>query len=270
VALAVDAASFAASAVALGVIRTPEAAPAPAPASPRRGVRAELGEGLRVVGGHPVLRALAGQIATLQLAGGITTTLLVLYATRDLGFPPAFLGALGAVFGVVALLTALAQGRVAARLDRRRALIGSLLLIGLGNVCVPLTGVWPGAAAPLLVVRMVLHGLAAPVFNAASVGLRQVVTPERLQGRVSATIRFVGWGLLPAGALLGGLLAERLGVLPALTVAAVISLAACLWPLLLMPRAIEPVEPPAPVARTGCGGLEIVSHSPASAGDERG
>jgi MFS family permease len=216
-------------------------------------VRAELGEGLRVVWGHPVLRALAGQLATLQLAGGITTTLLVLYATRELGLPPVFLGALTAVFGSVALLAALVQGRVAARLNQRRALVGSLLLTGLGNVCVPLTGAWPGAAGPLLVARMVLHGLAAPVFNASSVGLRQMVTPDRLQGRVSATIRFVGWGLLPVSAFLGGLLAERIGVLPALTVAAALSLAACLWPLLLIPRAIKPLElgEPAAPAPTG-------------------
>jgi hypothetical protein len=39
-------------------------------------------------------------------------------------------------------------------------------------------------------------------------------------------------------------------VLPALTVAAALSLAACLWPLLLIPRAVEPVEP----AGEGAGG----------------
>jgi hypothetical protein len=70
---------------------------------------------------------------------------------------------------------------------------------------------------------------------------RPIPEPERV--REGATIRFVGWGLPPAGALPGGLLAERLGVLSALTVATVLSLAACLWPLLLMPRAVEPMEP---------------------------
>lgn len=258
VALAVDAASFAVSAAALGLIRTPEPDPGPgvapaAGAAARRSVWEDLAEGLRAVGGHSVLRALAGQIATLQLAGGINTTLLVLYATRELGLAPAFLGALTAVFGAVALATALVQGRLAPRLDRRRALIGSLLLIGLGNVCVPVTGVWPGAAGPLLVTRMVLHGLAAPVFNAASVGLRQAVTPDRLQGRVSATIRFVGWGLLPVSALLGGVLAERVGVLPTLTVAVALSLSACLWPLLQMPRVIVPLESGAPASPAPAG-----------------
>ena len=72
------------------------------------------------------------------------------------------------------------------------------------------------------------------------------MTPDRLQGRVSTTIRSVGWGLLPVSALLGGLLAERIGVLPALTVAAALSLAAWPWPLLQMPRVIEPPEPEAP------------------------
>jgi hypothetical protein len=59
---------------------------------------------------------------------------------------------------------------------------------------------------------------------------------------VSATIRFVGWGMLPISALAGGLLGERFGLLPALTIAAAISLSAFLWPLLQLPRVIVPIQ----------------------------
>jgi len=78
-----------------------------------------------------------------------------------------------------------------------------------------------------------------PAFNVASVSLRQKVVPDQLQGRISATIRFVGWGTLPLSALAGGLLGERLGLLGALTVAACLSLTTFLWPLVVMPRVIE-------------------------------
>ena len=98
-------------------------------------------------------------------------------------------------------------------------------------------------AVPLLIARAVLHGIAAPSFNVPSLELRQLVTPERLQGRVSATIRFVGWGAQPISALAGGLLGEHLGLFPALSIAAAISMSACLWPLLQMPREIVPIEP---------------------------
>ncbi len=238
--LAMDAASFAASATSLGLIRTRE--PEPVAPEHRRNTWREAGEGLRLVGGHPVLRTLAGQLATLQLAGGITEALLVLYQTRELGFTPALLGVTASVFNVVALLTSTVLRPVAERVGPRRILIGSLLLAGTGNVCIPLAGVAPALAVPLFLVRAVLHGVGSPVFNVASVGLRQVVTPERLQGRVSATIRFVGWGMLPMSALVGGLLAERLGLLPTLAVAAATSLSAFLWPLLQLPRVVVPLE----------------------------
>lgn len=239
-AMAIDEASFAASALAVGLIRMRE----PPPAAARgRTVRREIGEGLRLVGGHAVLRALAGQLATVQLAGGINATLLVLYLTREVGFSPALLGTIASVSGAMALLTALGLRPVAERLGQRRTLLVSLLLTGVGNVCVPIMGAVPALAVPLFVTRSVLHGMASPAFNVTSVELRQVVTPERLQGRVSATIRFVGWGMLPISALAGGLLGERLGLLPALAVEAAISLSAFLWPLLQMPRVIAPIEP---------------------------
>jgi hypothetical protein len=131
---------------------------------------------------------------------------------------------------------------VAAHLGRGAVPSGGLQLTGIGNLGVPPTGAAPDLAVPLLIARAVLHGMAAPPFNVASVGLRQVVTPERLQGRVSATIRFVGWGMLPISALVGGVLGERLGVLPALSIASGISLLAFLWPLLQLPRVVVPIE----------------------------
>ena len=148
------------------------------------------------------------------------------------------LGALTSVYSVVALLTSLVLGPVVARFGERRTLVGSLLLIGIGNVCIPLAGLAPAAAVPLLAARAVVHGLSGPAFNVAGSSLRQKVTPDRLLGRVSATIRFVGWGILPLSALAGGFLAERVGLLGTLTVATCLSLTTFLWPLLVMPRVI--------------------------------
>lgn len=235
VALALDAASFVASAAAVGLIRSTESAPVAR--EPGRSLWGEIGEGLRLVGRDPVLRALAGQIASLQLAGGINGALFVLFALRDLRLTPVELGVVTSVSGVVAVVTSLAVGTVVARIGERRTLVGSLLLVGLGNLCVPLAGLLPAAASvPLLLSRAAIHGLAGPAFNVASVSLRQRVVSDRLQGRVSATIRFVGWGVLPLSAVAGGLLGERLGLFGALTVAAGLSLTTFLWPLLMMPR----------------------------------
>ncbi|HXP14452.1 MAG TPA: MFS transporter, partial [Actinomycetes bacterium] len=62
-------------------------------------------------------------------------------------------------------------------------------------------------------------------WNVITVSLRQRITPDRLLGRMNASYRLVGWGTMPLGALLGGVLAEALGLRPAFLVAAVITLA---------------------------------------------
>ena len=50
------------------------------------------------------------------------------------------------------------------------------------------------------------------VYNVTQVSFRQGLTPERLLGRMNATMRFLVWGTMPLGGLLGGVLGQRLGV----------------------------------------------------------
>jgi len=57
-----------------------------------------------------------------------------------------------------------------------------------------------------------LTGLTFPTYDVNQFSLRQAVTPLRLQGRVSATMRTLIRGLVPVGALLGGILAEQIGL----------------------------------------------------------
>jgi MFS family permease len=58
------------------------------------------------------------------------------------------------------------------------------------------------------------------LWNVITVSLRQRITPDRLLGRMNASYRLVGWGTMPLGAALGGVLAEALGLRGAFLVAA--------------------------------------------------
>jgi hypothetical protein len=51
-------------------------------------------------------------------------------------------------------------------------------------------------------------GLSSVVYRVQQISLRQVVTPARLLGRMNASTRFLTWGVMPLGALAGGLLGE--------------------------------------------------------------
>jgi MFS family permease len=57
------------------------------------------------------------------------------------------------------------------------------------------------------------------------VSIRQGVCPPELQGRVSATMSFVGWGAAPLGSLLGGALGTVFGLHATLWVAGLAALA---------------------------------------------
>jgi hypothetical protein len=64
--------------------------------------------------------------------------------------------------------------------------------------------------------------------NANGITVRQLLTPDELQGRVNTTGRMLAWGGTPFGALAGGLTADAYGVRVAylvLAVPAVLSLA---------------------------------------------
>jgi hypothetical protein len=84
-------------------------------------------------------------------------------------------------------------------------------------------------AATLLIVAYALLLAGGVIYNVNQVSLRQAVTPDRLLGRMNATMRFLVWGTIPIGALIGGQLGEQIGLRPTLVVGALGQSAAMLW-----------------------------------------
>jgi MFS family permease len=225
-AVAADAASFLLSAVLLAGIRSHEQAPVTR-ASDLHVVR-EVVEGARVVLSHPVQRALLACAATYNLFGYMQASVLVLYVMRDLALSPAVFGASLAIFGAGGLAGAFAAIGVADRLGVGRAIIGGATLAAIGDTLVALAGPPLPPVAVLLAGRF-LAGAGLPLFVINAVSLRQTLTPAPLLGRASATVRWVTWGVLPIGALLGGLMGESLGLRGTLLAAAAGSALAVVW-----------------------------------------
>ena len=230
-AIALDAASYLVSAIFLAAIRTPEPRPE---RHADRSLPREIGEGLRLVVGNPLMRGIAGCTATSNLFGSALTAVYVLYATRELGLGPAQLGVTFAAFGPGGLLGAVLAARLARRFGLGPALTGSLALGSLSWLVVLFAGGPPVLAASLLATANALATVGGTVYNVNQVSLRQAITPDRLQGRMNATMRFLVWGVIPIGALLGGVIGDALGLRAAIATGAVGTLLAPLW-LLLTP-----------------------------------
>jgi Na+/melibiose symporter-like transporter len=225
-AIAADAVSFLGSALLLMRLRAPE----PAPASrDHRGIREEIGEGLRVIAGSPPLRVLAGCTGVAVLFSSLLEAVFVLYLTRALGLAPGLVGLIFASGNVGFLAGALLGERAARRVGVGPAIAGGLLLTGLGDLLVPLAGGPPAVVVLLLLAAQFLFGCGLTIYNINQVSLRQALTPDHLQGRVSATFSLVFWSGVPLGALAGGALGELIGLRGALLLAAAGELGAALW-----------------------------------------
>ncbi|MFI2185152.1 MFS transporter [Streptomyces sioyaensis] len=248
-AIAADAAGYALSALFLWAIKQPEDRPRPVPGA---SLRKDIGEGLRFVFGHSLLRVIA---FTTGLGNFFTATLMAtqsVFLVRVLGLAPGVVGLVLSASALGGLAGALCAGRLAARLGQARLIWLSALVTGPFAVLWPLSG--RGAGAVLFAIGSGVVFFGAVVYNVAQVSFRQALCPPRLLGRMNATLRFLMWGTLPLGALAGGALADAFGARTALAWCAAGFLAVPL-PLLLSPlrrmRDLPATGPDEDTARPG-------------------
>ena len=246
-----DAVSFVGSALLIGRIRTKEPArgavgraEGDAPAEDRHVLR-EIGEGLRAVARQPILRSLAAASATTNLAGYLFLSIYVLYMIDELHLSSAAVGLVFAVGGVGALVGTVAAGPARTRFGVGPTILGAQVLFGVTGLLVPLAVLAPAIALPLVVAAEFLQWMMVLVYNVNAVSLRQAITPDRVMGRVNATMRFLVWGTRPFGALLGGILGGLIGLPLTLVVGEIGMFVAFAW-LLASPlprlRAVPAVE----------------------------
>ena len=120
-------------------------------------------------------------------------------------------------------------------------------LPGFGVVLIALADSVPAVAVGLLMAGWFVLGLGS-IYDISEVSLRQAATPDRLLGRVNATRHVAFFGVMPIGALLGGLLGALIGLQPTIVVGAAGLLLAPLWIVAGPVRRLS--EPPAPDDRT--------------------
>jgi MFS family permease len=219
VAIAVDAVSYVASALFVLWIRAPEPATTAAAAEARPSMRAEVAEGLRFVLRNPYIRSVLVSATIMNLFSSMGGAVLLIYAVRELRLDPGTLGVILALGNVGVLAGAVFASRFRSRLGAGPALIWSLIGSGLGYLLIPLTSVGP--IIPLAVAGLAIATFFGIIFNINQLSLRQAVTPDRLRGRMTATVRFVAWSTLPFGSVVGGVLGSTIGLLPTLWIAAV-------------------------------------------------
>ncbi|MDQ0727074.1 MFS transporter [Microbacterium sp. W4I20] len=238
--LVVNAATYVVSAVAL-LLMSAEERP---PATTERHFLAELRLGIRLVVRDPYLRANVGFSALYNPFAQWITLLLMLYAVHTLKLEAGQIGIVFSAGAAGALLGAATASRLTTRLRAGTILVlcaavecGALLLIPVVDAG------WPRVAAvAALATLMAVNGAGTAVSNVLLITIRQLRTPDRMLGRVNATMRTITYGTIPLGALLGGLVGDWLGLRMGLVVGAILCLFTVLWVWLSPLRGIRRLD----------------------------
>ena len=224
IAMVVDAVSFLVSAVCVSGVRTRAtgAASGDEDAAP---LGHRIREGLRVAFLDPMQRAITTPLVLLEFVNALSFAVYAIFVLKVVRLPPAALGIIFAIASVGFL-----AGSAAAPWLERRMRAGRAAILGLGLVAAsPFTMVLAQADHPLVLnlfflgLPGILGGFGGIVQWVMLSSLRQAITPDRLLGRVYASVGVL-WGVMTIlGALVGGFLGEpqRLGPRGTILVAAI-------------------------------------------------
>jgi MFS family permease len=210
-AILVDAISFVASALSLLLIRSREAARPPRPAG--AAIRLEIMEGLRLVRRHAILVPLTLRSIIAHVSGSFYGVLYTIFLIEELHLSPLLLGVVVSAGGVGSLVGSFFASRVIARFGFGPALIWTATGASVLGVLTPLAG-GPLVLATLMVFLPQLIGDSLQTIEGvAELSLIQGVIPDRILGRVNATLEVFSHGIAyPLGALLAAVLAGWIGV----------------------------------------------------------
>ncbi len=174
----------------------------------RRHVVHEIGEGLRWAWQHRPMRALILQIFLFNLTYGASWGVLVLYAAQRLGLDEVGFGWMTTATAMGSLLGTVTYGWLARHVSIADIMRYGLIVETLTHLGLALTAT-PGVALVILGI----FGIHIAYWATTASAVRQRATPMALQGRVGAAYVMAMLGGMAIGNVIGGVLAERWGIL---------------------------------------------------------
>ena len=208
-AIAVNAVTYLLSAASLSRATVAESRPVPG----ERVTTAwgEVKEGVRITLANRIVRALLGEATTYNFFNEIFMLGLTIYTIRHLHLGAAGLGLILMVGGFGSFLGAWFGTRATARFGYGRVLLATLI-VGNGVQAAAVLSIHGGPGAlTLLSAIFLISGVGIGVANSHAVTVRQLALPEQARGRVNAAYRLVSWGVIPIGAIAGGVIAQQYG-----------------------------------------------------------
>ncbi len=198
--LAIDAVSFALSALGLAFVRRDLRAPVD---RPRQRLITEIREGIDFIVSNPTLRTVILFWGAISILTAPLVTALAVHITRDLDLAPSILGLLLAAYGVGTVTGSLVSARRIGQGRVAEVLVGGSLVMGSSLVVLSVS-----AEVPILLAIGFVAGIAQSMVLVMYITLRTAYSPDALLGRIGSTARTISLGLQPVGLLVGGALID--------------------------------------------------------------
>jgi MFS family permease len=179
---------------------------------PKAPVGQEIAEGLKLVIRNRTLYALAWLAALWQFLHHMQIAVLILFATRELGLSAGAIGVVYMAGGLGCVIAAASAEKLSARFGVGPTIVHGLIVTALAWQAFGLIGGTGVTAMALLGAAMLLFDFGGVLYGINYLALRQAITPDRLLGRMTATMRFLTVAMAPLGSLVGGALATAFGL----------------------------------------------------------
>jgi MFS family permease len=166
-----------------------------------RSFKRELKEGVSWLWNHPLFKPMAIALGVINALFQLSFATMVLFAQEVLQLDASEFGLLltaGAAGGVLGSLIA---SKVTEKIGSGASLFLAILVSGITLAVIGLA-----SSAILVWVMFAISSIFIVLWNVITVSLRQALIPDMILGRVNSVYRFIGWGMMPIGSIIGGLL----------------------------------------------------------------
>lgn len=161
---------------------------------------ADLKGGVRWLWRHPLFKPMALALGVLNATNMMALSTFVLYGQEILDLDAARFGLLTTGFAVGGVIGSFVAERVSKALGQGGSLFATIIVSVVTLVVSGLTSsFW------VFWSMGVIMSISVVLWNVITVTLRQSLIPDRILGRVNSVYRFLGWGMMPIGSALGGL-----------------------------------------------------------------
>lgn len=197
----VDAGTFAVAAALVFMIGGSFRAAGSSDSRPPTSFSEELKEGVSWLWRHPLFKPMALALGILNGTSMMALATFVLFAQEVLELDATGFGLLTTGAAVGGIIGSFAAERVTKALGQGPSLFMAIIVMAITMAISGLTSsFW------VFWFMNVLGMGTAVLWNVITVSLRQSLIPDRLLGRVNSVYRFFGWGMMPIGSVIGGLM----------------------------------------------------------------